>query len=128
DFEALRALGCIVVDTTCGSVLNVWKRVESYARDGLTVLIHGKWYHEETRATASQVARFPEGRFVVVRDMAEARQVCEYIEALGSGGADEALAASFRARFAHATSPGFDPALHLRRIGVANQTTMLARE
>jgi 4-hydroxy-3-methylbut-2-enyl diphosphate reductase len=52
DFAALRALGCILVDTTCGSVLNVWKRVESYARDGFTVLIHGKYYHEETRATA----------------------------------------------------------------------------
>ena len=55
DFEALRAIGCVLVDTTCGSVLNVWKRVESYARDGFTALIHGKYYHEETRATASQV-------------------------------------------------------------------------
>src|SRR5512146_817748 len=50
DFAALRELGCILVDTTCGSVLNVWKRVESYARDGFTALIHGKYYHEETRA------------------------------------------------------------------------------
>src|SRR5919205_2129856 len=57
DFETLRALGCVVVDTTCGSVLNVWKRVEAYARDGLTSLIHGKHYHEETRATASQVQK-----------------------------------------------------------------------
>ena len=47
----------MVVDTTCGSVLNVWKRVESYARDGFTSLIHGKHYHEETRATASQVRK-----------------------------------------------------------------------
>src|SRR5678809_140310 len=45
DFETLRGLGCVVVDTTCGSVLNVWKRVESYARDGFTALIHGKHYH-----------------------------------------------------------------------------------
>src|SRR6476660_1194048 len=57
DFERLRALGCILVDTTCGSVLNVWKRVESYARDGFTAVIHGKYYHEETRATASQVRK-----------------------------------------------------------------------
>ena len=128
DFEALRGMGSIVVDTTCGSVLNVWKRVESYARDGLTVLIHGKWYHEETRATASQVARFPDGHFVIVRDMAEAGEVCAYIEALGSGAADAALTQAFLARFARATSPGFDPSRHLRRIGVANQTTMLARE
>src|SRR6185312_13031360 len=54
DFNALRELGCVLVDTTCGSVLNVWKRVEVYARDGFTALIHGKYYHEETRATASQ--------------------------------------------------------------------------
>src|SRR5512141_3401239 len=54
DFETLRAIGCVMVDTTCGSVLNVWKRVESYAKGGFTSLIHGKYYHEETRATASQ--------------------------------------------------------------------------
>ena len=121
DFETLRALGCVVVDTTCGSVLNVWKRVESYARDGFTALIHGKHYHEETRATASQVERYPDGRYLVVRDMNEARLVCAYIE--GQGTRDE-----FMAKFGRAASPGFDPDRHLRRIGVANQTTMLARE
>src|SRR5690348_463636 len=121
DFETLRGLGCVVVDTTCGSVLNVWKRVESYARDGLTALIHGKHYHEETRATASQVGRYPDGQYLVVRDMSEARHVCAYIE--GDGTRDE-----FMTRFVRAASPGFDPDLHLRRIGVANQTTMLARE
>jgi len=121
DFEELRALGCVVVDTTCGSVLNVWKRVESYARDGFTALIHGKHYHEETRATASQVQRYPGGQFLVVRDMGEARLVCDYIEGRGERDA-------FLAKFAHAAGPGFDPDVHLRRIGVANQTTMLARE
>jgi len=121
DFETLRGLGCIVVDTTCGSVLNVWKRVDSYARDGLTALIHGKHYHEETRATASQVERYAGGAYLVVRDMSEAQLVCAYIE--GQGTRDE-----FLARFAHAASPGFDPDVHLLRIGVANQTTMLARE
>src|SRR3954447_19623499 len=121
DFETLRGLGCVVVDTTCGSVLNVWKRVESYARDGLTALIHGKHYHEETRATASQVERYPGGAYLVVRDLGEARRVCEYIE--GRGTRDE-----FLAQFARAASPGFDPDVHLGRIGVANQTTMLARE
>jgi 4-hydroxy-3-methylbut-2-enyl diphosphate reductase len=121
DFERLRGIGCVIVDTTCGSVLNVWKRVEGYARDGFTALIHGKHYHEETRATASQVGRYPGGAFLVVRDMAEARVVCDYIEGRGERGA-------FLARFAHATSAGFDPDVHLRRIGVANQTTMLASE
>ena len=120
-FEALRAIGCVLVDTTCGSVLNVWKRVESYARDGYTALIHGKHYHEETRATASQVTKYPEGHYLVVRHMDEAREVCAYIE----GQSDRA---TFLARFASAASPGFDPDLHLRRIGVANQTTMLAKE
>src|SRR5215208_4969332 len=79
-FDALRAIGCVLVDTTCGSVLNVWKRVEGYARDGYTALIHGKYYHEETRATASQVRKYPNGHYLIVRNMDEARQVCEYIE------------------------------------------------
>jgi 4-hydroxy-3-methylbut-2-en-1-yl diphosphate reductase len=122
DFETLRTLGCIMVDTTCGSVLNVWKRVEKYARDGFTSLIHGKHYHEETRATASQVQKFPEGRYLVVRDMDEARLVCDYIEGKWNR---EAFLQKFAADRA---SPGFDPDLHLTRIGVANQTTMLARE
>jgi 4-hydroxy-3-methylbut-2-en-1-yl diphosphate reductase len=121
DFEALRQIGCVMVDTTCGSVLNVWKRVESYARDGFTALIHGKYYHEETRATASQVTKYPDGAYLVVREMSEAREVCDYIE--GRGDRD-----AFMARFSQAASPGFDPDVHLRRIGVANQTTMLAKE
>ncbi len=121
DFESLRAIGCVMVDTTCGSVLNVWKRVESYARDGFTALIHGKYYHEETRATASQAAKHGPGHYLVVRDMAEARIVCDFIEGRVTG-------ADLMERFSHAASPGFDPDRDLRRIGVANQTTMLARE
>jgi 4-hydroxy-3-methylbut-2-en-1-yl diphosphate reductase len=121
DFTALRAVGCILVDTTCGSVLNVWKRVEAYARDGFTSLIHGKYYHEETRATASQTQKYAGAQYLVVRNMDEAQLVCDYIE--GRGSADALME-----RFARAVSPGFDPARHLRRIGVANQTTMLARE
>ncbi len=121
DFETLRRIGAVVVDTTCGSVLNVWKRVDTYARDGLTALIHGKYYHEETRATASQVEKHTGGRYLVVRDMDEARIVCEYIEGRGDR-------AAFVSRFAAGASPAFDPAIDLQRIGVANQTTMLARE
>jgi 4-hydroxy-3-methylbut-2-enyl diphosphate reductase len=120
-FDALRAIGCVLVDTTCGSVLNVWKRVEVYARDGYTALIHGKYHHEETRATASQVMKYPNGQYLIVRHMEEARLVCDYIEGRGSREA-------FLAKFSVAASPGFDPDLHLRRIGVANQTTMLAKE
>src|SRR5204863_5650262 len=84
DFERLRATGCVLVDTTCGSVLNVWKRVEVYARDSFTALIHGKNYHEETKATSSQVNKYPGGKYIVVRDMTEARVVCEYIEGRGT--------------------------------------------
>ncbi|MDB4885265.1 MAG: hydroxymethylbutenyl pyrophosphate reductase [Gemmatimonadetes bacterium] len=120
-FEALRAIGCVLVDTTCGSVLNVWKRVDAYARDGFTALIHGKYYHEETRATASQVMKYPGGSYLIVRDMSEAHEVCDYIE----GRADRE---TFMAKFGKAASPGFDPDVHLQRIGVANQTTMLAKE
>ncbi len=121
DFQMLREIGCVVVDTTCGSVLNVWKRVESYAREGYTALIHGKHYHEETRATASQVHRYPNSHYLVVRDMAEARFVCDFIE----GKLDSA---ALMGQLGRGASPGFDPPTHLRRIGVANQTTMLASE
>lgn len=121
DFRRLRELDSIVVDTTCGSVLNVWKRVESYARDGFTSLIHGKHYHEETRATASQTAKHPAAHYIVVRNMDEAEIVCDFIE----GRVDSA---ALMQRLGHGTSPGFDPARDLRRMGVANQTTMLARE
>ena len=128
DFQALRAHGCVMVDTTCGSVLNVWKRVESYARDGFTALIHGKHYHEETRATASQVSKYPAGHYLVVRDLSEAQELFEYVEALGKGAVTAERRAAFMARFAKAMSPCFDPDVHLRRLGVANQTTMLAKE
>ena len=121
DFEHLRTKGCILVDTTCGSVLNVWKRVESYAKDGFTALIHGKHYHEETRATASQVRKYPNGHYLVVRDMAEAQLVTGYIE----GGVSEDV---LMGKLGVGASEGFDPKQHLTRIGVANQTTMLARE
>ncbi len=125
DFERLRALGAVLVDTTCGSVLNVWKRVESYARDGFTAIIHGKYQHEETRATASQVTAFPRGRYLVVRDMGEARRVCDFIERGGEAGGG---AAELRARFRAAASPDFDAVADLVRVGIANQTTMLSSE
>ncbi len=121
DFGRLREIGCVLVDTTCGSVLNVWKRVESYARDGFTAIIHGKHYHEETKATASQVMKYPQGRYLVVLDMEETRLVCDFIERGGDAGA-------LRQRLARATSPGFDFDRDLLRVGIANQTTMLSGE
>ncbi|MBL8985784.1 MAG: 4-hydroxy-3-methylbut-2-enyl diphosphate reductase [Gemmatimonadetes bacterium] len=121
DFTTLRAIGCVLVDTTCGSVLNVWKRVESYARDGYTAVIHGKHWHEETKATASQVTKFPQGRYLVVLNMEEAREVCRFI----LEGTD---LAAIQRRFGPAASEHFDFERDLLRVGIANQTTMLSRE
>ncbi len=113
--------GCTLVDTTCGSVLNVWKNVTRYARDGFTSIIHGKIRHEETRATASQALKYAEGRYLVILDRAEAQMVCDYIRCPGDRD-------RFLARFAGAVSPGFDPDRDLERVGCANQTTMLMSE
>src|SRR5262245_32062952 len=118
---ALEHQGCTIVDTTCGSVLNVWKNVRRYAQDGFTSVIHGKVHHEETRATASQATQYPKGRFLIVRDEAEAEIACAFIR-------DGGDAAAFSARFGDAVSPGFDPACDLSKIGCANQTTMLMTE
>lgn len=121
DFDRLKTIGCVLVDTTCGSVLNVWKRVESYARDGFTAVIHGKHYHEETKATASQVMKYPGGRYLVVLNMAEARLVCDFIEGRGD-------AATLSDWFRKAVSPEFSFDRDLLRVGIANQTTMLSGE
>jgi 4-hydroxy-3-methylbut-2-enyl diphosphate reductase len=112
---------CTLVDTTCGSVLNVWKNVRRYAQDGFTSVIHGKYWHEETRATASQVLNGANGHYLVVLDRREAAAVCAYIRQ----GRDRD---AFLRAFAHATSPGFDPDRDLGHVGCANQTTMLSSE
>jgi 4-hydroxy-3-methylbut-2-enyl diphosphate reductase len=121
EMERLSAQGCTLVDTTCGSVLNVWKNVVRYAREGFTAVIHGKVKHEETRATASQALKYPNGRYLVVLDRVEAALVCDHIR---HGSDREQLLQ----RFGAAASPGFDPDRDLERIGCANQTTMLMTE
>ena len=113
--------GCTLVDTTCGSVLNVWKNVKRYAADGFTSVIHGKFWHEETRATASQALHAGNGHYLVVLNRDEATLVCRYIRR-------DADRAEFLARFENAISPGFDPDRDLQRVGCANQTTMLSSE
>ncbi|MGE0043075.1 MAG: 4-hydroxy-3-methylbut-2-enyl diphosphate reductase [Vicinamibacterales bacterium] len=123
ELAAFDRLGCTLVDTTCGSVLNVWKNVKRYAADGFTSVIHGKYWHEETRATASQALAYPDGQFLVVLDKAQAGEVCDYIRAPRPD-----RRAALMERFAAAASPAFDPDLHLERIGCANQTTMLSSE
>lgn len=130
ELDVLRRKGSILVDTTCGSVMNVWKNVDRYKRDGFTSVVHGKYAHEETMATTSRA-----GTYLVVRDMAETQDVCRYIEAGEAGeagGANGGPAPLTRERFiehfARACSAGFDPDRDLGRIGLANQTTMLASE
>ena len=120
--------GCTLVDTTCGSVLNVWKNVVRYARDGFTSIIHGKVKHEETQATASQALKYPNGHYLVVLDRQEAAIVCDYIRNGGDPSESGLDARAFMARFGAAASPGFDPDRHLVRVGCANQTTMLMTE
>jgi len=118
--QQLDRRGCTLVDTTCGSVLNVWKNVKRYAEQGYTAVIHGKVWHEETQATASQaVARG--GAYLVVFDDDETRAVCDFIR----NGGDSA---AFMKRFGKAASEGFEPSRDLEHIGLANQTTMLMSE
>jgi 4-hydroxy-3-methylbut-2-en-1-yl diphosphate reductase len=118
----LKERECIVVDTTCGSVLSVWKRVSRYAQRGFTSIIHGKYYHEETKATASQTTKENgNGKYLIVRNLQEAGAVVDFI--LG-----RTSAAELTERIGHGMSPGFDPEEDLGRIGVANQTTMLMSE
>jgi 4-hydroxy-3-methylbut-2-en-1-yl diphosphate reductase len=121
EMQRFTSLGCVMVDTTCGSVLNVWKNVKRYALDGFTSVIHGKVWHEETQATASQALDQPDGHYLVVLNLEEAAAVCDYIR---NGGNAEA----FLSRFRDAVSPRFNPDIHLQRIGLANQTTMLMSE
>src|SRR5688572_9189816 len=117
----LKSKQCVLVDTTCGSVLNVWKKVHYYAKDRYTVIIHGKHHHEETLATASQALTHDGGQYLCVRDVAETEIVCDFIRGRISG-------ADLMAKFREAASPNFDPDQHLQRIGLANQTTMLMSE
>jgi 4-hydroxy-3-methylbut-2-en-1-yl diphosphate reductase len=119
--ERLRAKGCCFVDTTCGDVMSVWKRVRQYANDGVTSIIHGKAWHEETKATSSRATAHGEGHYLVVFTLQETDYVCDYILRGGSK-------AEFLEKFKGAYSAGFDPDLHLQTIGVANQTTMLRGE
>ena len=119
--DKLKERGCLFVDTTCGDVMSVWKRVRQYANDNVTSIIHGKAWHEETKATSSRATASGRGHYLVVFTLAETDYVCNYI--LNGGNKEE-----FLAKFKGAYSPGFDPDVHLDALGVANQTTMLRGE
>lgn len=120
--DKVESQGCQIVDTTCGDVMKVWRRVRIFAKDGVTSIIHGKADHEETRATASRaVGDDTTGSYLIILTLEDVDFVCDYIR--NGGDRDE-----FLARFKGAMSEGFDPEVHLKRVGVANQTTMLKSE
>jgi 4-hydroxy-3-methylbut-2-enyl diphosphate reductase len=119
--KKLEAKGCALVDTTCGDVMSVWKRVRQYSKEHVTSIIHGKAKHEETKATTSQARAYGSGHYLVVYNLGETDYVCNYI--LHGGDKHE-----FLKKFEGAYSAGFDPDLHLQAVGVANQTTMLRGE
>jgi 4-hydroxy-3-methylbut-2-enyl diphosphate reductase len=119
--KKLEEKGSLFVDTTCGDVMSVWKRVRQYSKDSVTSIIHGKAWHEETKATSSQARAHGNGHYLVVFTLAETDYVCNYI--VHGGNKQE-----FLEKFKGAYSEGFDPDIHLQAIGVANQTTMLRGE
>src|SRR4029453_13841403 len=119
--QQIKDAGCQIVDTTCGDVMSVWKRVRKYASESLTSIIHGKAEHEETKATSSRALGDGKGHYLVVLTLADTEYVCDYIR---RGGDKQAFLDKFRGAY----SPGFDPDVHLCTVGVANQTTMLRGE
>ena len=119
--DLLNERGCTIIDATCGDVMSVWKRVRQNARDQVTSIIHGKAWHEETKATSSQAKAYENGHYLVVFDLDDTDYVCRYIT---KGGDREA----FLKKFDGAYSDGFDPDRQLNTIGLANQTTMLRSE
>jgi len=119
--KRLEEKGCVLVDTTCGDVMSVWKRVRQYSKESVTSIIHGKAWHEETKATSSQARAYGSGHYLVVFNLAETDYVCNYI--VHGGNKKE-----FLDKFNGSYSQGFDPELHLQAVGVANQTTMLRGE
>ncbi len=131
ELDLLGAIGCRIIDTSCGWVRRVWQAVERFSEKGLTLVIHGKIEHEETRATISR-AKVP---YVVVRN----RTLAELLGyAIAQEDLPQAVALShdvsttwpgwFKQLFKGLTSPGFEPAADLNRLGLVNQTTMLSRE
>ena len=118
----LEELGVDVLkyNTTCPFVEKVWKRSAKLGAEDYTVVIHGNPDHEETRATFSHAAS--DGHALIVADKKEAVKLAEFISG-GGENTDE-----FWALFEGRTSEGFNPAVHLHKVGVVNQTTMIATE
>ncbi len=114
-----RGIDPYAYDTTCPFVEKVWNRADAIGKKEYTVIVHGKPSHEETKATFSHSQAITPT--LIVRDMKQTIALAAYIK-------QEKSADEFYAEFAGQYSPGFDPAKDLKRIGVVNQTTMLATD
>lgn len=119
--EKLRVIGIdpVKYNATCPFVERVWKKASQIAEKEYTIVVHGKPTHEETKATFSQSS--VHAPTIVIKDMEEAILLAAYIKG-------EKAAEHFYQDFKDRTSANFDPALHLQRVGVVNQTTMLAED
>jgi len=106
-------------NTTCPFVEKVWNRSETLGQNNHTIIIHGKYDHEETRATFSHSNL--NAPTLVIKNLEEAKKVSDFIQGL-------MLEAEFLAFFDGKYSKGFNPTIDLQKIGVVNQTTMLASE
>ncbi len=116
EMQFLDEKGVKIVDTTCPWVSKVWNAVNNHRKKEQTSIIHGKWAHEETIATASFC-----DDYLIIKDDEEAEYVVDYI--LNGGNKNE-----FMIKFKDAMSKDFDPDVHLEKVGLANQTTMYKRE
>ncbi|MBI4179355.1 4-hydroxy-3-methylbut-2-enyl diphosphate reductase [bacterium] len=115
-FKKIRERRLLQIDTTCPEVRTVEEEVTRFQEEGFTAVIHGKFEHQESIATSS----FAE-RYLIIRNKDEAGWICEFIRGRKSP-------ADFKTRFSRAASNGFDPEVDLKRVGMANQTTMLMNE
>jgi 4-hydroxy-3-methylbut-2-enyl diphosphate reductase len=120
DIENLKLRGVMIVDSTCGAIINVWKRVEGYARSGSITVMHGKRNHEETRATVSQAVK-EGGAYIIIENMKEAEELAAVIR--GEVGESE-----FIRRYPDAVLKNFMFDAAACKMGMANQTTMLKGE
>ena len=121
DIERLKESSVTIVDSTCGAIINVWKRVEGYAKNGFITIVHGKRNHEETRATVSQAVK-EGGAYITIENMDEALELADVIR--GKTSSTEFIAAHPGCAISEKYS--FDSAAC--KMGMANQTTMLKGE
>jgi 4-hydroxy-3-methylbut-2-enyl diphosphate reductase len=120
--EEMRMLdekGVTVVDATCPYVSKVWMVIDKHVKKDMTTVIHGKWNHEESQATASMAQHY-----IIVKNMDEAQEIADYIMGVEGALTDEELLEKYK----NQVSKGFDPKKHLKKIGLANQTTMYKKE